>query len=92
MDVTSLAIGLAGGAAGNALGKSPITGEKPWNKVLAPAAAILLPMIYKKFVGGGMSDEQVIEAGFAIGTTAVGLYSGGKNLYQFVRGLLKKGA
>lgn len=91
MDVTSLAIGLAGGAAGNALGKSPLTGDKPWNKVLAPAAAILLPMAYKKFIGGGMSDEQVIEAGFAIGATAVGVYSGAKNLYQFVRGLLKKG-
>ena len=91
MDLLSLGLGLAGGAAGNAVGKSPVTGDKPWNKVLAPAAAILLPLLYKKFGGTGLSDQQVVEAGLTIGVTAVGLYSGGKNLVQFVKTLFKKG-
>ena len=92
MDPITLGIALAGGAAGNAIGKSDkVGGSTPWNKVLAPAAAILMPMLYKKFIGGGLSDDQVVEAGLAIGATAIGAYSAGKNLYQLVSGFFKKG-
>ncbi len=91
MDLASLVIGLAGGAAGNVVGKSPITGEKPWNKILAPLGSVAAVLLYKKFGGGALTDQQAAEAGIMIGATAVGAYSAGKNLYQLVRTFFKKG-
>jgi hypothetical protein len=85
--LTSVGIALAGGAAGNAVGKSPITGDQPWNKVLAPLGALLAPWIAKQVFGAELTSEQVV----AIGVSASGIYSQGKNLYQFVRGIFKKG-
>jgi hypothetical protein len=90
MDMASLALALAGGAAGKAVGNSPVTGDQPWGKVLAPAAAVLFPLIYKKF-GGDMSYEEAAQAGLVIGTSAVGLVSAGKNFLQLVKSILKKG-
>ncbi|MBM3494855.1 MAG: hypothetical protein FJX72_11150, partial [Armatimonadetes bacterium] len=78
MDIAALAIALAGGAVGNAVGKSPVTGSQPWNKVLAPALAALFPVVYK-LAGGNMSFEEASAAGVTIGATAVGVYSAGKN-------------
>jgi hypothetical protein len=66
--LTTVAVAMGAGAAGNVIGKSPITGEQPWNKA-------------------DLTSEQVM----MIGTTASGLWSQGKNLYQFVRGIFKKG-
>lgn len=84
--LTSVGVALAGGAAGNAVGKSPITGEQPWNKVLGPMGALLAPWIAKQVFGADLTSEEVI----AIGVSASGLYSQGKNLYQFVRSIFKK--
>ena len=89
MDIASLAIALAGGTVGKAVGNSPMTGEQPWGKALGPALAVLFPLIYKKF-GGDMSYEEASAAGVAIGATAVGAYSAGKNLYELVRAIFKK--
>jgi uncharacterized protein (DUF697 family) len=90
-DLTLVGAALAAGAAGKALGNSPITGPQPWGKLLGPLAAIMLPLLYKKFGGDGLTDEQVIGAGFTIGATAIGAYSAGKNLLQLVKSLFKKG-
>ena len=49
-----------------------MTGEKPWNKVLAPAGAVLAAILYKKFGGGELTDEQAASAGLMIGASAVG--------------------
>lgn len=91
MDIALVGAALAAGAAGKAIGNSPITGPQPWGKLLGPMAAVMLPLLYKKFGGDGLSDQQVIEAGFTIGATAVGAFSAGKNLVQLVKHLFKKG-
>lgn len=79
---------MGAGAVGNAVGKSPITGPQPWNKVLGPVAALLAPWAAKQFFKADLTSEQAI----MIGTSASGIWSQGKNLYQFVRGVFfKKG-
>jgi hypothetical protein len=85
--LTTVAVAMGAGAAGNVIGKSPITGEQPWNKVLGPLGALLAPWIAKQVFKADLTSEQVM----MIGTTASGLWSQGKNLYQFVRGIFKKG-
>lgn len=90
-DLATIAIALAGGAVGQAAGKSPVTGDKPWNKVLAPAGAVLAAVLYKKFGGGELTDEQAASAGLMIGASAVGVYSASKNLVQMVKTFFKKG-
>lgn len=84
--LTALGTALAGGAVGNAAGKSPVTGDQPWNKVLGPLGALLAPWIAKQVFGADLTSEEVL----AIGVSASGLYSQGKNLYQFVRGIFNK--
>lgn len=92
MDLISIAIGLAGGAAGKLAGDSPITGSKEWDKVLGPLGAIVAVTAYKKFGGSGtLTDEQAAQAGVLIATSAVGIYAGGKGLVKFVASLFKKG-
>lgn len=89
LELGTLAVALAGGAAGKAVGNSPITGPQPWGKVLGPLAAIVLPIVYKKFGGGDMTFEQAAQTGTLIGLTATGLYSAAKNAVQLVKSLLK---
>lgn len=92
LDWQTAALALAGGAAGNVAGKSDkVGGSTPWNKILAPAGAILLPIIVKKAGGGDLSYEQAAEATLMISVAVSGAYSYGKNLYQLVSHLFKKG-
>lgn len=92
MDMASLALALAGGAAGKALGDSPITGNREWDKILGPVCAIVAASAYKKFGGAeDMTTEQAIQAGAFVGTLGVGIYSAGKGAVKFVRSLFTKG-
>ena len=92
LDWTTAALALAGGTAGNIAGKSDkVGGETPWNKVLAPAGAILLPIIVKKLGGADMTYEQAAESTLMISVAVSGAYSYGKNLVQLVTHLFKKG-
>jgi len=85
--LTTVVAALGTGAVGNVIGKSQaVGGDTPWNKVLAPIGAILAPVLAKKLLGADLTSEQVI----AIGVGATGLYSQGKNLYQFISGIFKK--
>ena len=92
MDPVTLGIALAGGAAGKAVGNSPITGEHPWGKILGPISAVLLPIIWQHYGPNGeaMTTEQAAETGLAIGAAAVGLFSAGKNVWQLIRSLTAK--
>ena len=89
--LASVASALGAGAAGNAIGKSPVTGDLPWNKVLGPLGAALGPWIAKQVFGADLTGEQVI----SIGVAASGIWSQGKNLVQFVsqayKSIFKKG-
>lgn len=88
MDSSLLGIvaALAGGATGNIIGKSPITGPQPVNKVLAPIGAILAPLLLRKVAGIEISDQEVL----ALAATASGGYSWAKNAYQLVKSIFKK--
>jgi hypothetical protein len=85
--LTSVGAALAAGAAGNAIGKSPITGERKWDELLGPLGALLAPWIAKQVFKADLTSEQVV----TISVAASGIWSQGKNLYQFVRGVFKKG-
>ncbi len=92
LDWTTAALALAGGTAGNIAGKSDkVGGETPWNKVLAPAGAILLPILVKKISNKDMSFEEAAAATMVISTSVSGIYSYGKNFLQLVSHLFKKG-
>ena len=84
-----LGIGLAliGGALGQKVGKSPLTGEKPWNKVLAPALAIGTGLLYKTVTGADLDAGQTMQAGTMIGGQAVAVYTVAKNTLQLVKTL-----
>ena len=62
MDFGSLALGvgsaLAVGAGGSALGKSRLTGDVGWNRVLGPAGAILGPIIVRK-LGVDLTEQEI---------------------------------
>jgi len=89
--LVGLAAALAGGAAGNAVGKSKkVGGDKKVNKILGPAGALLAALLFKKVTGSDMSTEQIAATGILIGTQGIGLYSGVKNIIQGVKSLLGK--
>ena len=85
MEYFGIIAALLGGAGGNILGKSPLTGAKRWNKLLAPAAALATGLLYTKITGTDLPADQVMVAGGAIGGQAIGVYSGVKNLIQFFK-------
>lgn len=90
-ELVGLVAALAGGAAGNAAGKSKkVGGDKKLNKLLGPAGAVLAAILFKQATGSDLSTEEIVSAGVLIGTTGVGVYSGVKNLYQGIKSLLGK--
>jgi hypothetical protein len=92
MDLVSIAVGLAGGAAGKLAGDSTITGNKEWDKILGPLGALVAVTAYKRYAGGeSLSDEQAAQAGVLIASSAVGIYAAGKGVFKFVKSLFKKG-
>lgn len=80
-----VAVAMAGGAVGNAVGKSPMTGPKPVNKVLAPVLALLAGYGASWVSGVDLSPTEALDHGTAIGLSAIGLYSGVKNLWQLIK-------
>ena len=87
-ELVGLAAALAGGAAGNAAGKSDkIGGDKKLNKILGPAGAIIAALLFKKVTGSDLPTEEIVSAGILIGTTGVGVYSGIKNIIQGIKDL-----
>lgn len=90
MDPVLVGLAVAGGAAGKAIGNSPVTGEHPWGKLAGPAMAILLPYIYRRLGGDGLTDTQVVEVSVSAASLAIGGYHTVKNLVQLVKGLFSK--
>jgi hypothetical protein len=90
MDPILVGLAVAGGAAGKAVGNSPMTGEQPWGKLAGPALALLVPYLYRRFGGTGMTDQQVFEVSVSAASLAVGGYHTVKNLVQLVKGLFTK--
>jgi len=85
MEYLGIIAALLGGAGGNALGKSPLTGSRRWNKILGPALALTTGLVYTKITGADLPPDQVMATGGIIGSQAVGIYSGVKNLIQFFK-------
>ncbi len=89
VEVVAAGLALAGGAVGQAIGKSPVTGDLPWNKVLAPLGSILFPVVYK-LLGGDMGYEEAAAAGATIAITVGGGYSWAKNAVELFKQIFKK--
>jgi len=90
LEAVGTALAIAGGHVGNRVGKSKLTGSKPWNKVLAPAAALATGIAFKKITGQHMDVETTMQAGSAIGGQAILYYTVAKNGLQFFKSLIRK--
>lgn len=92
MDALGIAaLAFAGGTAGNVIGRSDkVGGSTPWNKLLAPLGAILLPVIVKKVGGGDITYEQATEATLLISVAVSGVYSYGKGALELIAHLFGK--
>jgi len=86
-DLLGIALALIGGAIGNHTGKSPLTGDRPWNKILAPALAIGTGLLYKTVTGADLDAAGTMQAGSMIGGQAVAVYTVAKNTIQLVKTL-----
>lgn len=84
--IVGLGAALGGGAAGNKAGKSKkIGGDKPWNKVLAPAGAIAVATIYQGVTGDDKTAQAIAQGGVTLGVTASGVFSVAKNIKELVK-------
>jgi len=81
-----IGIAMLGGAAGKQIGKSPITGDKPIHKILAPLATLVVGYGVTLLSGGEITPLEAMEKGTVIGVSAIGVYSAAKNLYQLIFG------
>lgn len=84
--IAGLALALGGGAVGNAAGKSQrVGGDKPWNKILAPAGAMAVATIYHGVTGDISTAQDIAIGGATLGVTATGIHSVVKNIGQLFK-------
>jgi hypothetical protein len=82
------------GALGKAVGNAPLTGPKPWGKVIAPVAAVGAGIVYEKLTGAQLPVAEILgqsSGGVALGGAAIALQSVVKNAAEFVKIFFKKG-
>ena len=81
-----LGLALGGGAVGNTAGKSSkVGGDKPWNKLLAPAGAIAVATLYQGLTGDTSTAKDIAVGGATLGVTATGIHSVVKNIGQLIK-------
>lgn len=85
--IVGLATAIGGGAVGNVAGRA--WGDKPWQKVLAPAGSIALATIYKGVTGDDNTAATIAAGGVKLGIFGSGVFSIIKNGGEFL-GLFKK--
>ena len=84
--VMGVGVALAGGAVGNTAGKSSkVGGDKPWNKLLAPAGAMAVATVYHGFTGDSSTAQDIAVGGAVLGVTATGIHSVVKNIDQLIK-------
>lgn len=85
--IVGLAAAIGGGAVGNVAGQA--WGNKPWQKVLAPAGSIAVATIYKGVTGDDKTAAVIAAGGIKLGVLGSGVYSIVKNAGEFF-GIVKK--
>lgn len=83
--IVGLGLALGGGAAGAAVGRSEITGDKPWQKLLGPAGAMAVATIYHGVTGDSETAVQIAVGGAKLGVIATGTFSAFKNIKELIK-------
>jgi hypothetical protein len=84
--LVSLGIGWLGKQAGN----SPVTGPKPWGKILAPLAAVGAGIGFEKLTGTAMPLDQLIDVGSRFGVQAIALHTTYRSVSELIKVLAQK--
>ena len=85
--IAGLAAALGGGTIGNAAGRA--WGDRPWQKILAPAGSVALATIYQGVTGDDKTATAIAIGGAKLGVLGSGVFSVVKNAGEFL-GIFKK--
>jgi F0F1-type ATP synthase membrane subunit c/vacuolar-type H+-ATPase subunit K len=93
VQLLGVGLSLGIGALGKAVGNGPMTGPKPWGKVLAPVAAVGAGIVYEKLTGAQLPVSELLgqgSGGVALGGAAIAIQSVVKSAAQLVAEYRKK--